>query len=531
MIASRRLLAVVPLLLAACISPTEPRTIVPVTPSLTAFALEAARNPALSADVVASISGDTVRLAIPEVVALDSLVPSWITNEAVTLVTLGDSFPVNGLSRVSLAQDRRIRLTSSTGTEREYVLTVTVFTGLPVVRINTDGGAEVATKTTYVGATIDVYGGRDHPEWSFNMRTQIRGRGNSTWYNPKKPYRLKLATSRSVLGFPAERDWVLLANYWDLSLARNATAFRISSLLGMAFTPRCTPAEFYLNDVHQGSYQLCDHMEVGAARIPAGADGWFLELNDIRRVDPDEVWFATPEMTEYTTVGHGDTIPSVWVYKSPDAPSPAQRSAIEGQLLAFEQALYGPHFTDPDSGYAAHLDAQSLVDWWLVMELSKNNDAAFSFGVYMYRTATGRITFGPVWDFDLAFGNYPYDGGPTGFKILVAGYLPRLMEDPAFVALVKQRWQVLYAHRAELDAFIGTYTASLQRSQQLTHALWAPYNPRPLLIAGPDEQAWFTPSVDLRAAFTDADYGTAVQEMRSWLSARFDWLQTNILAL
>ena len=236
-------------------------------------------------------------------------------------------------------------------------------------------------------------------------------------------------------------------------------------------------------------------------------------------------------MTEYTTVGHGDTIPSVWVYKSPDAPSPAQRSAIEGQLLAFEQALYGPNFTDPDSGYAAHLDARSLVDWWLVMELSKNNDAAFSFGVYMYRTATGRITFGPVWDFDLAFGNYPYDAGPAGFKILIAGYLPRLMEDPAFVALVKQRWQVLYAHRAELDAFIGTYTLSLQRSQQLTHARWAPYNPRPLLVAGPAEQAWFTPAVDLRSAFTDADYDTAVQEMRSWLSARFDWLQTNILAL
>jgi len=90
---------------------------------------------------------------------------------------------------------------------------------------------------------------------------------------------------------------------------------------------------------------------------------------------------------------------------------------------------------------------------------------------------------------------------------------------------------VLYAHRAELDAFIGTYTLSLQRSQQLTHARWAPYNPRPLLVAGPAEQAWFTPAVDLRAAFTDADYDTAVLEMRNWLSARFDWLQTNILAL
>jgi hypothetical protein len=401
-----------------------------------------------------------------------------------------------------------------------------------VVRINTDGGAEVATKTTYVGATIDVYGGRDHPEWSFNMRTQIRGRGNSTWYNPKKPYRLKLATSRSVLGFPAERDWVLLANYWDLSLARNATAFRISSLLGLAFTPRCTPAEFYLNDVHQGSYQLCDHMEVGAARIPAGADGWFLELNDIRRVDlgrdlvrdagDDGVHDGRPR--RHDPVGLG-----LQVTRRPDP----RRSAARSRVSCSRSSRRSTVRTSPIPTAATRRTStrESLVDWWLVMELAKNNDAAFSFGVYMYRTATGRITFGPVWDFDLAFGNYPYDGGPTGFKILVAGYLPRLMQDPAFVALVKQRWQVLHARRAELDAFIGTYTASLQRSQQLTHALWAPYNPRPLLIAGPDEQAWFTPAVDLRAAFTDADYDTAVQEMRSWLSARFDWLQTNILAL
>ena len=67
---------------------------------------------------------------------------------------------------------------------------------------------------------------------------QIRGRGNSTWGMPKKPYRLKLTDKQSLLGMPSSRDWVLLANYSDKTLLRNALALDLGAKLGMAWTPR-----------------------------------------------------------------------------------------------------------------------------------------------------------------------------------------------------------------------------------------------------------------------------------------------------
>lgn len=494
--------------LAACTSPSEP--IAPVLPSLTSFTLEAARNPALAADVAATITGDTILLEIPDLVAVDSLVPSWATAEAATLVTIDGQFPASGTLALDLTADLPLTLTSSTGHARSYVVRTVVFTGLPAIRITTDGGAPIDSRDTYVGASIEVFGGKEHPEWSFTARTQIRGRGNSTWDAPKKPYRLRLASSASMFGFPADRDWALLANYWDGALVRNAVAFEVSRRLGMAFTPRCAPFEMFVNGAHQGSYQLCDHVEVAANRVPAGSDGWFLELDERRRVEAGDEWFETPRIREYTTVGHGDTMPSVWVFKQPDPPTAGQRAAISGELLALEDVLYSPYFTSPDSGYATRLDPRALADWYVVNELTKNNDAAFSFGLLVHKPAGGRIAFGPVWDFDLALGNYPWDFGPEGWKIRPSGWMPRFFEDAAFVALVKERWAVLRADRTALDAFIVDYCARLRHSQARSHALWNPYQPRPSYVV---------------------DFDAEVAYVRGWLAARIDWLDARIPAL
>jgi hypothetical protein len=324
---------------------------------------------------------------------------------------------------------------------------------------------------------------------------------------------------------------VLLANYWDLSLARNATAFRISEVLGMAFTPRCMPFELFMNGAHQGSYQLCDQIEVAPSRVPAGADGWFLELVDRGRAESDgDSYFQTPRIDEYTT--RYDPSPSVWSYKQPAPPSVAQRAAIEAQVLAFEQLLYGNGFADPVTGYASQVDVRSLIDWYLVNELSKNNDSAFSLSVYIYRTATGRITFGPAWDFDLAFGTYPYDGQPEGWKVKDSGWMERFFADPAFVAQVKARWQVLKGRRAEIDTFVREYTDRLALSARRSHALWYPYLPPPSMNAAPAPVAFASPVMrGFASLFTDADYALEVQRTRAWLSTRFDWLDRRISGL
>jgi len=525
-------------LLAACAgdAPTGPGV---EAPTLESVALTQALNPALPGTVTGSLVGDTIVFEIPAVVTdVSRLVPTFTVSDSTATVQQGRAVLQSGVSAFDGRTDATWRVAEGAAA-RQYVVRVVVFTGLPVISVYTDGGAAITSKTVYVPGWARVYGGKNHPEWSMDStRLQVRGRGNSTWsIPPKKPYRLKFTVTTPMLGFPTHRSWVLLANYWDLTLARNAVAFKLSELVGMAYTPRCQPVELVLNGEFQGAYQLCDQVETTDSRVPAGVGGWLLQLNDSSRLEPTDVAFQTPRIAAFSQEWRG----SYWVYKTPDPPTIAQRTAIEGQLNTFEANLFGAGFAHPDTGYATYLDVASIIDWYLVQELAKNNDAMFINSVYIYATATGKITFGPLWDFDLAFGGYPYIPEPTGWRIRSAPWIERLLDDRAFIDKLKARWQVLYAKRAEVDAYLVDYARRMASSQRRTHALWAPYGPKPMVMA-PDGPAAFAlastggwpvgaPSPGPIGAFTDAEYAAEVQALRTWLSARFAWLNTNIMNL
>ncbi|MFZ9899021.1 MAG: CotH kinase family protein [Gemmatimonadaceae bacterium] len=505
-----------------------------IAPALTAFMLTKALNATLDSSVTATFIGDTIRLVIPKVMDVTSLIPTFSTSAPRAAVRIGSAAQTTGVSAASFADDVRYTVVSIGGASREYIVRVIVWTGLPVVTLNTDGGAPIVTRDFYIPGSVSVYGGKDHPEWSFTtVTTQVKGRGNSTWHNPKKPYRLKLASGRSMLGAPSDRDWTLLANYWDVSLARNAMAFEASRLVGMAYTPRCQPVELILNGVHQGSYQLCEHMETATDRIPAGTGGWLLEMNDDGRIDPGDVFFQTPRIASFSQEWGG----TFFVYKTPDPPTAAQDSAIQAQVNRFETNLYSDGFANPDTGYAAHLDVESLIDWYLVQELVKNNDAMFINSVYFYAKAGGKITFGPLWDFDLAFGGYPWIPEPQGWRIRYSPWISRLLDDRAFIDKLKVQWQALYAQRSAIDAALVAYTGRLRESQRINHALWYPYLPKPTVMApfvSYSSTATFavpTPGAPTNSLFTDAMYDAEVQTLRNWLTARFAWLNTAIMDL
>ena len=505
-----------------------------IAPALTAFSLTKALNATLDSAVTATFVGDTIRLVIPKVMDVAALIPTFTVSAPRATVTIATAPQTSGVSATSFANDVRYTVTSIGGTTREYVVRVLVWTGLPVVTLNTDGAAPIVSRDLYIPGSVSVYGGKDRPEWSFTtVTTQVKGRGNSTWHNPKKPYRLKLASSRSMLGAPADRDWTLLANYWDVSLARNAMAFEMSRAVGMVYTPRCQPVELILNGVHQGAYQLCEHMETATDRVPAGSGGWLLEMNDDGRLDPGDVYFQTPRIATFSQEWGG----TFFVYKTPDPPSATQDSTIQAQVNRFETNLYSAGFAHPDTGYAAHLNVESLIDWYLVQELTKNNDAMFINSVYLYSPAGGKITFGPLWDFDLAFGGYPYIPEPQGWRIRYSPWISRLLDDRAFIDKLKLQWQALYAQRGTIDAALVSYTGRLRESQRINHALWYPYLPKPTLMApfskyGPTATfAAPSPAAPGGSLFTDAMYDAEVLALRNWLTARFAWLNTAIMDL
>ena len=136
---------------------------------------------------------------------------------------------------------------------------------LPKVHINTPGGVEITSKEIWTkGCEITIVD--ENGDVSLDATTSLRGRGNSTWLYPKKPYAIKLDSKATVLGMPKHKRWVLLANWMDRTLMRNAVSFEMARQI-MDWAPRGKFVELFLNGEYQGNYYLCEQIKIDKNRV------------------------------------------------------------------------------------------------------------------------------------------------------------------------------------------------------------------------------------------------------------------------
>ncbi|RYF96870.1 MAG: hypothetical protein EON94_15730, partial [Caulobacteraceae bacterium] len=348
----------------------------------------------------------------------------------------------------------------------------------PQLEISTTGAAPIANREDYVKGSFKLSGtGVEAAEGAL----EIRGRGNSTWDWPKKPYRVKLTNATALAGMPASRHWVLLANHADKTLMRNDLAFTLSRTMGMAYTVRSQPVEVKLNGEYRGLYQLAEHIRIAKDRVnipelkvgdtaPDKVSGGYLMEVDFRMhkdycKDPAVLPYSpfcangvnTQRNTNFCTDSTHGMAPAC--VKEPesllDPAWAAQRAYIEQFMADMEAALFGADFKDPVNGYARYLDVPSVIDYYLINELTKNVDGAVS-SFFMFKPRDGKLHFGPVWDFDLALGNAGYNGvdRTSGWHIRNEPWFARLFADPAFEQQVKARWKALKAE-GRFDEILG----------------------------------------------------------------------------
>lgn len=274
---------------------------------------------------------------------------------------------------------------------------------------------------------------------------QIKGRGNSTWTYPKKPYQIKLESAADLMecGEPAG-TWVLLANYYDRTLLRNRITFDLAAELGLAYSPHSRPVDLYYDGEYLGSYQLSEKTELGTNRV---------DLNDLEA----DIQAANPDVTDFDalTLAQGMTNAGTptqyadglrepsrltggylleidiedrayeevsWfnsslglflVVKSPEFATKDTMGYISTCWQSFEDAAVngGVH---PVTGfpYTDYMDRDSLVKCYLILELAMDGDA-FRSSTYFYKPENeGKLYAGPVWDFDTGYGLFYADYSP-----------------------------------------------------------------------------------------------------------------------
>ncbi|MBO4476853.1 MAG: CotH kinase family protein [Lachnospiraceae bacterium] len=333
------------------------------------------------------------------------------------------------------------KVTDANGQTHGYRLSATYESyNVPVVYITTSNGKMVSSKSTYITGTFSM--DADHvpgidsiPE----MTMQIKGRGHSTWKKEKKPFNIKFDQKVSILGLPSNRDWVMLANYFDPTMSRNYISFELARQMNFDFTPSTFPVQVIYNGKYIGMYCIGDKVEIASGRVN--------QTKHSSEVDRDYLIEVRGYESGYR-MGHSAFTAGLLRDVAIKNPEPEEITAAQYKYI-YDYVMAANDAVVNLSNYEDYIDIDSLVDWFIITELTYNCDGAFNRSVYIEKRAGQKLKFQPVWDFDLALGNVgnltpEYDSwacSQNGFTDTEITWGTYLVQDPKFMARLEKRWK------------------------------------------------------------------------------------------
>ena len=382
---------------------------------------------------------------------------------------------------LDLTQPQPFRVIKDGYLYKDYILDAHN-TGLPVVRVETPSHRAVTSKEEWMdGATIRI----ELPDGTLDYEgpMEIRGRGNSTWNYPKKPYALKLKDKAEILSMPSHKRWILLANWKDRTILRNDAAFWLSRHSGLQYTVRGQFVELVFNGKHAGNYYLCEQIKPDKNRVNIDKKkGYLLEV-DTYYDEPNK--FRFPNLFDLP-----------WMVKSPDEDeiTPQQLEYIKTWLKDLETLLKDPAKVK-DHAYEEFLDVDTAIDYLIVEELTTNRDFYNTWpsngihSCYMYMDPGGKLYSGPIWDFDFQTWVPELTKSWQGADKTL--FYPALLKDEKFRNRLLERWDAQKAVLKGLPDYIDQMADYLRESESINHGLWPINNNE-----NGDEKMTFQESID-----------------------------------
>ena len=620
-------------------APAQP-PVAQLPPSMTLFSFKASENEGLDIDLTMSELNGTFSGRTLTNVSSKDLIASFEHNGS--SASIGDAAQVSGTTAHDFTDLVTYTITGSDGQTTSYEVDLTQFTALPIIYLQTDYYAAIDSKEDYIPGDTSIVGGRDFDDFDL-AEMKIRGRGNSTWgLHPKKPFQMKLADKAEFLGMPNDKKWLFLAEYSDKTMLRNKISFEMGYISNLDWTPQGRFAEVYINDEYNGTYNITQKVEESDNRVALGDTGYLLELDQLSRLDSDDVYFesvltdkfwvnikepslerssseyayiktlindfenamsGSTSMTSYFAVAE-TTSDNVWdvnlsqtmtlvpnsdyivsfkakssidrtmivglgLYHDPwtnagepvslttawqtftlsqttidfgddqsrvlfdmggdqggevwiDDVSVLTADGIElvanGDFQSGEASWEGgaaaavniTSYANGTGGYAEYIDVDSFVDWYLISEITKNVDSMFFSSMFLNVMPGEKIKMGPLWDFDLSFGNVDYADSryAEGWWVKYHPWYEHLFQDPDFVGKVKVRFAYFKDNQQFILDKIDAYAEQLQWAQQENNDKWQTLG----MYVWPNPVVFDT-------------YQEEVDHMKSWYIDRMDWLE------
>ena len=378
--------------------------------------------------------------------------------------------------------------------------------------------------------------------FEYNGKVGIEIRGNSSATFPKKSYsvetRNKDTTNLNVklLGLGKENDWVFHGPYPDKSLMRNVLAYNLGNRTGK-WSPKTRFFELYMNGTYSGVYVLVEKIKIDKNRLnltkisatdtigDALTGGYIMKLDrpETTDVDGKDYWISpylaptTYKQKEY------------FLHADPDGEDlkPVQHNYIKNFITNFENVLNSTAYTNPTKGYYPLIDMNSFVDYYIINELSRNLDG-YRISTFMYKdrdSKGGKLTMGPFWDYDIAFGDANFfsagntsgwvvDGMGDGDQYAMPFWWQKFRLDPVFNSHLKRRWnehKTSFINTTYLNNLIDSCANVLHTAQKHNFLTWNILN----TYVWPNN-------------YVGGTYENELIYLKNWLKDRITWMDGQI---
>ena len=416
----------------------------------------------------------------------------------------------------------------SSVTTKTYILNTSNLTftdsNLPIVIINTENGAEIPDEPKILGTMKIIQ--RPNGERNFVSDASneaflnysgtigIETRGSSSQTLPKKPYGIDTLEDDGIadknvelLGMPKENDWILNSFAFDDSMMRDYISYTMARQMGQ-YAVNLKYCEVILNGDYIGLYALSEKIKRDGDRVniaklavdensyPEVTGGYLMQTDRPSDEDP-EAWYNN---------GAG------YIHEKPNAEdiTPTQSTYIETVFRALDQKAGN---ADIRNGYPAVIDVPSFVDYMLVAEIASNVDA-YALSTYYHKDRGGKLRAGPVWDYNLTFGNdlfqWGYDRSFTDvwqykYSNVGANFWRDLFEDATFKCYASKRFNEVTATGGPLNydyiaGLIDTTVAYIAEAVVRENQRWN----------------------------TIEDFSSEIATMKTWLQERIVWMKSNL---
>ncbi len=364
---------------------------------------------------------------------------------------------------------------------------------------------------------------------NYNGKIAIEWRGSSSMGFPKKQYALETQDAAgknlnvSLLGMPAENDWILNAPYYDRTMLRNVLIYNISNDLGM-YASRTQYCELILNGDYRGVYILLEKIKRDQNRVNVST----LNSDEISGDDLTGGYIIKIDKLDGENVDGWHSPGNIYYqyhYPKPDEIVNEQKRYIQKYIANFEDVMNSDDWDDPLNGYPAIVDMNSFVDYFILNEFSRNIDA-YRLSTFLYKDKDSidrKMFAGPPWDYNLSLGDAFYGDDANIFEGWEFNHDQRMPNDSPKIPF----WWIKIFHNHIFARLAADRWFSLRNSILHKDSLYQRIDDLAEYIS----EARIRNSARWSYMGGETAYMSEIERLKTWINHRLDWIDSNITTL